>query len=159
MSKELKLVIRERFENLKNEISNIIDSLVLKLNYETLIFKYLDPEILKVSGFLFNYLNKLNPPDDPLTSTDVKLFFDFYCDPLECPYYFPYDYYEAVDEEKLMIIRVMKTLEMELFNFLKSKRNKNKLIFHYLDDSRGKIWKIKNNSPDENYESYNDDLY
>lgn len=134
-------ILEERFEKLKEELLGILNS--DELTYETMIVKYVHPEILLMKGYFFQFLHRMNPPDNPLPYKAIENFF-------ECRYFdFKFadnlnkNTYNSLKMPHLVIIAVMKYLEVELYKFLKAKKNKNVIYDIYTSDPRRRVWKIK----------------
>ncbi|MCX7834060.1 MAG: hypothetical protein N2490_07610 [Ignavibacteria bacterium] len=138
--KDFKL-IQARFEKLKNELMAILDS--NELTYETMLVKYVHPEELLRKGFLFQFLHRMNPPDNPLPYEAIENFF-------EC-FFFDFKFadklnkttYLSLKKPKLVIIAVMKYLENELYLFLKSKKSIGINYDPNTTDPIRRVWKLK----------------
>lgn len=138
-------VIEKRFEDLKKEISDILDS--EEITFDSLLLKYVPPEILLLHGYLFRYLHKMNPLDNRLTSHDVIEYINSNNDKFSLSLDFSTVMSYGALRYKLMTIAIMKHLENELYNFLKSKRSKSLLENINSKYNKAMIWKIEESEP------------
>lgn len=126
-------MIEEKFENLKQEIINLINS--DELTPKAILFKFFPPEELLINGFLFQCIYELNDKDYPFTYIDLEYFIEKYkCDIVVLENTAGYTYKDL--EKRLSIISVMRYLEIELYNFLKAIRLNSK------GNDKVKIWSL-----------------
>lgn len=129
-------MVETKFENLKIEIINLINS--DELTTKAILFKFFPPEELLMNGFLFQCIYEMNDKDNPFTNNDIECFIaEYKCDLVVLENTAGYTYKDL--EKRISVLSVMRYLEIELYNFLRSLRlnpkSHNKMkIWDLIDD-------------------------
>jgi len=127
------MIIQQKFEDLKEEITELLKS--DDLTPKAILFKFISPEELLLKGFLFKCIYEMNDENSPFTIEDMKEFKEtFKCNTIIREKTSGVTHKELMDN--LSVISVMRYLEFELYNFLKGQ----KAVLNNSDFKM--IWKI-----------------